>query len=144
MTQTMNYQSRSTYRPNALKIIGFVIGGILLAILFAFIFGYFVMLLWNWLMPTIFGLIEINYWMAFGLIILARLIFGNFGPGHNKHHKNKSKDSSTCFDKSKFNKWKNVRNWHHYEDFWDEEGEKAYEAYIEKKSLKNEDETSGS
>ena len=38
------------------RIIGFVILGILGAALFAFVLGYFVMLLWNWLMPDIFGL----------------------------------------------------------------------------------------
>jgi hypothetical protein len=134
----MNYQGGNTCRPNALKIVGFVIGGIVLAVLFAFIFGYFVMLLWNWLMPAIFGLGEINYWMAFGLIVLGRLIFGNFGPGHHKNDDGKKAYSRNCFGRDKINKWKNMRNWHHYDDFWEEEGEKAYENYLERKSENNE------
>ena len=35
------------------------------------------MLLWNWLMPGIFGLATIGYLKAFGLFILARIIIDN-------------------------------------------------------------------
>jgi len=41
-----------------------------------------VMLLWNWLIPPIFGLISINYWQAAGLFVLARILVGHFGGGH--------------------------------------------------------------
>lgn len=34
----------------------------------------FIMLLWNWLLPGIFGLATIGYFKALGLYILARLI----------------------------------------------------------------------
>lgn len=34
-----------------------------------------VMLLWNWLMPVIFGLTTIGYWQAVGLMILSALLF---------------------------------------------------------------------
>ena len=77
-------------RPKAFQIVGWVLGGIIIAVIFAILFGYFVMLLWNWIMPALFGLPEITYWMGFGIILLGRLIFGNFGPGHHKcndHHK---------------------------------------------------------
>ncbi|MDR1201429.1 MAG: hypothetical protein LBL58_07365 [Tannerellaceae bacterium] len=47
-------------------------------------FGAIVMLLWNWLMPTLFGLIAINFWQATGLFVLARILIGNIGPGHRK------------------------------------------------------------
>lgn len=43
-----------------------------------------VMLLWNWLMPAIFGLGAITFWQSAGLIVLCRLLlggFGKFGPG---------------------------------------------------------------
>ncbi|MDR3058060.1 MAG: hypothetical protein ACK5KL_21400 [Dysgonomonas sp.] len=43
--------------------------------------GAVVMLLWNWLMPVIFGLITINFWQALGIFILARILFGGFGFG---------------------------------------------------------------
>lgn len=34
------------------------------------------MLLWNWLMPGIFGLATIGYLKAFGLCLLSRILFG--------------------------------------------------------------------
>jgi len=35
--------------------------------------------LWNWLMPSIFGLKTINFFQAFGLILLAQLLLGTTG-----------------------------------------------------------------
>jgi len=35
------------------------------------------MWLWNWLMPVIFGLPEIGFWQAFGLLILSNIFFKN-------------------------------------------------------------------
>ncbi|MDR0836568.1 MAG: hypothetical protein LBN11_08335 [Tannerella sp.] len=51
-------------------------------------FGAVVMLLWNWLIPDIFGLAVINFWQSLGLLVLARLFFGFGGwfAGHDKHH----------------------------------------------------------
>lgn len=62
------------------KIAGMIIGGILLAGLMAFLFGWVVMLLWNWIMPSIFGLTTITYWQGFGIFFLAKILFG-FGGG---------------------------------------------------------------
>ena len=36
--------------------------------------GVVVMLLWNWLMPFIFGLVTINIWQAIGLILLSSFL----------------------------------------------------------------------
>ena len=49
------------------RIIGWVILGIIGAAALAFILGYVVMLLWNWIMPDIFGLVEITFWQSFFL-----------------------------------------------------------------------------
>jgi len=38
-----------------------------------------VMLLWNALLPAMFGITGINFWQAAGLLILARLFFGGIG-----------------------------------------------------------------
>jgi len=51
-----------------LLIIGIVILSIIL-------FGGPLMVLWNWLMPTIFGLPEIGFWQACGLQLLATILF---------------------------------------------------------------------
>ncbi|MEA5128732.1 MAG: hypothetical protein VB074_11140 [Proteiniphilum sp.] len=45
----------------------------------AAVFSVAVMLLWNALIPTIFGLAVINFWQALGLFVLARILFGGFG-----------------------------------------------------------------
>jgi len=43
--------------------------------------GAIIMLLWNWLMPVIFGLPILSLWQALGLFILMRILFGSFGFG---------------------------------------------------------------
>jgi hypothetical protein len=43
--------------------------------------GMTVMLLWNWLIPAITGWDGINFWQAFGLFALCRILFGSFGGG---------------------------------------------------------------
>ena len=57
--------------------IGFAVAGIGLIALC----GWVVMLLWNWLMPEIFGLRTLNYWQAWGLLALSTILFKGFGSG---------------------------------------------------------------
>ena len=49
-------------------------------------FGAGVMLLWNWLMPAIFGLTAITFWQALGLLALAKILFSGFGCHHGHGH----------------------------------------------------------
>ena len=54
-------------------------------------FSAIVMLLWNWLIPSLFGLITINFWQALGILLLARILFGGGGrmmrkPSHHNHN----------------------------------------------------------
>jgi hypothetical protein len=44
-----------------------------------FLFGWIVMLLWNWLMPEIFGLKQVTYWQAWGLLILSCILLKSWG-----------------------------------------------------------------
>lgn len=39
-------------------------------------FTFALMLLWNWLMPAIFGLTVITFWQALGLLALSKILFG--------------------------------------------------------------------
>lgn len=41
--------------------------------------GEAVRLLWNWLLPPLFGWSEITFWQALGLLVLSRILFGGFG-----------------------------------------------------------------
>jgi hypothetical protein len=50
----------------------FLIGLLILACM---LFGGPLMVLWNWLMPTIFGLPYITFWQACGLQLMAALLF---------------------------------------------------------------------
>lgn len=52
---------------------------------FILLFGGCVMLLWNWLMPEIFGLPTVSFWQAAGLLLLCKILFGGFGGGHHHH-----------------------------------------------------------
>lgn len=46
-----------------------------------------VMLLWNWLVPQLFGGKMINYWQAMGLLVLTRVLtgMGKAGSDHFKY-----------------------------------------------------------
>ena len=63
------------------KWIFIVPAAILGLLLFAFIGGELVKLLWNWLLPPLFGWREVTFWQALGLLALCRILFGGFG-GH--------------------------------------------------------------
>lgn len=52
------------------------------------VFGFVTRELWNWLMPSIFGLHTITYWQAIGLFLLSKLIFGGF----HGHHRGGGRD----------------------------------------------------
>jgi hypothetical protein len=45
------------------------------------VMGFLVMLLWNNIVVSLFGLKMISYLQSLGLLVLARLLTGNFGPG---------------------------------------------------------------
>lgn len=42
----------------------------------AIIIGLPIKWLWNWIMPNIFGLPEISFWMALGIALLISILFG--------------------------------------------------------------------
>jgi hypothetical protein len=57
---------------SSLEFILSIIGILILAVI---LFGYPTMLLWNWLMPTIFNLPTITFWQACGINLLASILF---------------------------------------------------------------------
>jgi len=65
-----------------LKIIGWIVMGVAGVAAIGFCLGLVVMVLWNWLMPALFGLPVITYWQAVGLFVLCHLLFkGHRGGG---------------------------------------------------------------
>lgn len=51
--------------------------GVIFVTLCALVLGLPLMILWNWLMPMLFGLTKITFWQAIGLNILAGILFGH-------------------------------------------------------------------
>ena len=112
-----------------------VLGCIALAIAFALVFGIFVQMLWNWLMPSLFNLGTVTYIQAFGLMILARLVFGSCGH-HRDHH-------SPGWRRDGFHRlaWRgcdktdaansDIKDWQHYDAWWQEQGRDAFKKYLD-------------
>lgn len=79
-----------------------------------------IMLLWNWLIPSIIGWSAICYWQALGLFILSRLFFGGFGHhgfgfphgGHDHPHlfrerfKDMSPEERQAFIRKRFDRFR--------------------------------------
>jgi hypothetical protein len=127
-------------RWGAMRIVAMIVGGVVVACVFALAFGWLVMLLWNWLMPMLFGLKVITYWQAFGIVILSKLLFSGIGSHHKRHH--------GLHDHHGFHHgprpWKHdhhddwvpagdPRNWRYYRDYWTERGKKNFEEYLNEK-----------
>ncbi|MBC2838427.1 hypothetical protein [Robiginitalea sp. SC105] len=95
-----------------------------------FLVGYLLMYLWNWLMPELFGLPAVTYWQAFGILLLAKLLFGfgTGGSGGGKGKPGKNQDRAHCRNRTSHLKDK----WSYYDRFWNEEGEAAFNNYIER------------
>ena len=55
------------------------VAGSLAIVLFTFVGGQAVKLLWNWLLPPLFGWPAVSFWQALGLLVLSRILFGGFG-----------------------------------------------------------------
>jgi len=61
-----------------------VIKGLAIALVAVPVFGGLVMLLWNWLVPPIFGWNTVSFWEALGLFLLARILLGGVH-GHGRY-----------------------------------------------------------
>src|SRR5258708_6164083 len=62
-------------------IAGRIVKFILFAALGVLVFGFVVMQLWNWLVPSLFGLHTITFAQALGLLVLGKILFGGFHRG---------------------------------------------------------------
>ena len=73
-----------------MKVAGKILGHVAIGVIAIGVFTLVVMLLWNWLLPSIFGIVAINFWQALGILILSKLLFGGFGGrrswGHKRDH----------------------------------------------------------
>ena len=94
--------------------IGFAIKAVLIALVAFVLMGFVIMGLWNWLMPPLFGLHAIGFWQAFGLLILAKLLFGGFrgrwdGRPHWRRRMDERWENMTPEERDKFRE--GMRTW---------------------------------
>lgn len=66
----------------ALKITGFVVLKLAVITLYVFV----VMKLWNWLMPSIFGITTLTFWQTLGVLLLCKLLFLGSGWSYRRRH----------------------------------------------------------
>jgi hypothetical protein len=94
------YGMKTHWLIRGLKFVLFAVAAIL-------VFGFVVMHLWNWLMPSLFGWRFINFWQALGLFVLSRILFGGFrgrpaGPRDWRHRMLERWDHMTLEEREKF------------------------------------------
>ncbi|HOO71616.1 MAG TPA: hypothetical protein PK926_07630 [Spirochaetota bacterium] len=116
-------------KPSIGRIIFWVIMGIVAAVFFSAVFAVAVTFLWNWLMPGLFGLPEVGYLQALGLVLLARLLVGGWHKGHRDNHgdhfhrifKRKDVPGSDEIHEPGDD----------FREFWEAEGRESYRKYLE-------------
>ena len=132
-------EEEKSHRGKFLRIAaGFIIWLIVTAV-FSLAIGAPVMAIWNWIAPGIFGFPAIGYWQAFGVVLLAKLIFGGFG-SHFVPHPG-IRDAYLCDYGKRF--WgrhayfgKAFRDFAldgDYEDWWEKHGSKSFDEYMNEK-----------
>jgi hypothetical protein len=72
-------------RKSVARFVMIAVAAVVATVVIGFVFGFAVMWLWNWLMPDLFGLRPIGFWQAFGLLVLARVLFGGVRGGSGRH-----------------------------------------------------------
>ena len=124
-----NFFTHKFRKKSPIEIAGIIIFGAIAITGLAILFGFVIMWLWNWLMPTIFGLGTLTFWQAVGLFILLKLTLGGLGGGSSSSKSSKKSDKD-CKKESKteFSKWK------YYDKFWKEEGDAYYKQFIERQA----------
>jgi hypothetical protein len=50
------------------------------------VLGVVTLLLWNWLVPTLFNGPQVNYWQSLGLLALSKILFWGFHKKYSHQH----------------------------------------------------------
>jgi len=98
-------------RNRALLIVGHIVAGAVLAAVLALIFGWFIMLLWNHILPDLVGARFITYWQSVGLILMTRILVGGLHHGAGHGHRRRTHGHA----------------WRNYDDWWKAVGEKSFQ-----------------
>ena len=87
-------------RPTRKRLLWLAPLAILGMVLFAFLGGEVVRLLWNWLLPPLFGWRELTFWQALGILALCRILFGGFGMHGGPRSRMRHRMHERCSDMS--------------------------------------------
>ena len=103
-----------------------------LGVLIILLFGTSLTLLWNWLMPDLFGIQKISLIQGFGVFALSKIIFGGFsGESKDKKDKKKMNDyKQVDLRKTSINSHSNNIYDDLFEKWWTEEGQSIFEKYL--------------
>jgi hypothetical protein len=139
----MSYSNNPAAR--GVKIAAMTLAGLAGVAVMALAFGWFVQQLWNWLMPSIFGLIRITFWQAFGLVFLAHLIFGTIGRHHRCWGRYRGRvghwHHEWDWDDEGWRGRDGWKNWCHYDAWWKAEGKASFQSYIDRIQAEKEGKT---
>ncbi|HXP97197.1 MAG TPA: hypothetical protein VN809_10825 [Telmatospirillum sp.] len=116
--------SRWHTMPKPVRIIGYVVMGVVIAACCALLLGYVTMALWNAILPEISSLPALTFWQAVGLLLLARLFTGRFSHGHHR---------------GPFGRRHRAGSVGRYAEWWDQEGEAAFRAYDQRTAKRPDD-----
>lgn len=136
----VKYKKGKPWYHNPLHLIWAVPAGLIAAGVLAFLFGWLIQLLWNALLPQLFGWKAITYWQGVGLFLLVKLFFG-FG-GHGSPGGGKKKHSCEEWEDWDEDEWEDGgrwKYWKHYRTYWKDEGKAQFEAYLQRKGLSEEE-----
>src|ERR1051326_6252654 len=78
-TRNLRKHEELHMRPRGRRLAWMIPLGIVGMALFIFVGGEIVKLLWNWLLPPLFGWREITFWQGLGILLLCRILFGHHG-----------------------------------------------------------------
>ncbi len=128
----MEQERQSHFGGRGPRIAGRIVRGIVIGIGFALLFGIFVRLLWNWLMPAVFNLPMITFGQAVGLVILAHILFGAKGMHHGMRPRFGHGPwawGGPCSHEGLANG--RIRDWRRYDEWWETEGREAFRKYVD-------------
>lgn len=109
-----NQSGFESKRSRVYRAVVHVIFAATVAALIALVFGYFVMLLWNGVLPHVTAASPISYWQAVGLLLLARILVGGL-KGHGGFHGHRH--------------WHGRRSWREYDQWWKDVGKQSFQEF---------------
>ena len=70
---------KTASKTKTTRIVTLAVRALTTFIVFIAVGGVVVLQLWNWLLPPLFGVPEVSFWQALGILALSRILFGGLG-----------------------------------------------------------------